>query len=113
MISQAGAPYHGAELPAVLLQALQAAGLEKGANPEGYGSLDKTRVGVLVGSGMGGLTGGSRMQGLHTPLAWWVVRPLAGRCVLAAILAARSFHGGAVISSFLQPIALLQCSRTA
>ncbi|KAI7840743.1 hypothetical protein COHA_005558 [Chlorella ohadii] len=37
-------------------KALQAAGLEKGANPEGYGSLDKTRVGVLVGSGMGGLT---------------------------------------------------------
>jgi len=63
LISQAGAPYHGAELPAVLLQALQAAGLEKGANPEGYGSLDKTRVGVLVGSGMGGLTGGSRLEG--------------------------------------------------
>lgn len=38
-------------------QALQEAGLEKGANPDGHGSLDKTRVGVLVGSGMGGLTG--------------------------------------------------------
>lgn len=37
------------------LQALQAAGLEKGANPDGHGALDKTRVGVLVGSGMGGL----------------------------------------------------------
>lgn len=37
-------------------KALQAAGLEKGANPDGHDSLDKTRVGVLVGSGMGGLT---------------------------------------------------------
>lgn len=39
------------------MQALQAAGLEKGANPDGYGALDKSRVGVLVGSGMGGLSG--------------------------------------------------------
>ncbi|EFN51756.1 hypothetical protein CHLNCDRAFT_27559 [Chlorella variabilis] len=37
-------------------KALQAAGLEKGANPDGYGALDKSRVGVLVGSGMGGLS---------------------------------------------------------
>lgn len=37
-------------------KALQAAGLEKVANPDGYGNLDKARVGVLVGSGMGGLT---------------------------------------------------------
>jgi len=44
--------------PSFFAQALQAAGLEKGANPDGYGALDKTRVGVLVGSGMGGLTGG-------------------------------------------------------
>lgn len=36
-------------------KALQAAGLEKGANPDGHGSLDKSRVGVMVGSGMGGL----------------------------------------------------------
>ena len=41
------------------LQALQAAGLEKHTDPEGYGALDKTRVGVLVGSGMGGLSGES------------------------------------------------------
>ena len=41
----------------LLLQALQAAGLEKGANAEGHAALDKTRVGVLVGSGMGGLSG--------------------------------------------------------
>lgn len=39
------------------MQALQDAGLEKGSNPDGHGALDKTRVGVLVGSGMGGLTG--------------------------------------------------------
>jgi hypothetical protein len=32
------------------------AGLEKEANPEAYGKLDHTRVGVLVGTGMGGLT---------------------------------------------------------
>ncbi|KAL4854132.1 3-oxoacyl-[acyl-carrier-protein] synthase I [Chlorella vulgaris] len=37
-------------------KALQAAGLEKHADPEGHGALDKTRVGVLVGSGMGGLS---------------------------------------------------------
>ena len=43
-----------------LLQALQAAGLEKGANAEGHAALDKTRVGVLVGSGMGGLSGALR-----------------------------------------------------
>ena len=36
-------------------KALRAAGLEKEANPEGYDALDKTRVGVLVGTGMGGL----------------------------------------------------------
>jgi hypothetical protein len=38
-------------------KALQQAGLEKGANADGHGALDKSRVGVLVGSGMGGLTG--------------------------------------------------------
>lgn len=37
-------------------KALRAAGIEKEGNPEGYEKLDKTRVGVLVGSGMGGLT---------------------------------------------------------
>lgn len=37
-------------------KALQMAGIEKEANPEGYEKLDKTRTGVLVGSGMGGLT---------------------------------------------------------
>ncbi|KAL4450667.1 hypothetical protein ABPG77_001023 [Micractinium sp. CCAP 211/92] len=37
-------------------KALQDAGLEKASNPDGHGALDKTRVGVLVGSGMGGLT---------------------------------------------------------
>lgn len=37
-------------------KALRAAGLEKEANPDGYEKLDKSRVGVLVGSGMGGLT---------------------------------------------------------
>uniref|UniRef100_A0A1D1ZN72 3-oxoacyl-[acyl-carrier-protein] synthase I, chloroplastic n=2 Tax=Auxenochlorella protothecoides TaxID=3075 RepID=A0A1D1ZN72_AUXPR len=37
-------------------KALRQAGLEKEACPEGYEKLDKTRVGVLVGSGMGGLT---------------------------------------------------------
>jgi len=37
-------------------KALQQAGLEKGANPDGHGKLDMTRVGVLVGTGMGGLT---------------------------------------------------------
>lgn len=37
-------------------KALRQAGLEKQGNPEGYEKLNKTRVGVLVGSGMGGLT---------------------------------------------------------
>lgn len=37
-------------------KALQMAGLEKHSNPEGYEKLDKTRVGVLVGTGMGGIT---------------------------------------------------------
>ena len=37
-------------------QALRAAGIEKEANPEAHGKLDKKRVGVIVGSGMGGLT---------------------------------------------------------
>ncbi|GAB4813590.1 hypothetical protein N2152v2_000636 [Parachlorella kessleri] len=37
-------------------KALRMAGLEKQGNPEGYGKLDKKRVGVIVGSGMGGLT---------------------------------------------------------
>ena len=41
-------------------KALQQAGLEKGANADGHGALDKSRVGVLVGSGMGGLTGEGR-----------------------------------------------------
>lgn len=36
-------------------KALVAAGLGSEVNPEAYGELDKTRVGVLVGSGMGGL----------------------------------------------------------
>lgn len=37
-------------------KALRQAGLEKDKCPEGYAALDKTRTGVLVGSGMGGLT---------------------------------------------------------
>lgn len=37
-------------------KALRAAGIEKEANAEAHGKLDKSRVGVLVGSGMGGLT---------------------------------------------------------
>lgn len=37
-------------------KALRAAGIEKEANAEAYEKLDKSRVGVLVGSGMGGLT---------------------------------------------------------
>jgi 3-oxoacyl-[acyl-carrier-protein] synthase II len=37
-------------------KALRSAGIEKEGNPEGYAALDKSRVGVLVGSGMGGLT---------------------------------------------------------
>lgn len=37
-------------------KALQMAGLEKEKNPEGYAKLNPQRVGVLVGTGMGGLT---------------------------------------------------------
>lgn len=37
-------------------KALREAGLEKEANPEGWEKVDKKRVGVIVGSGMGGLT---------------------------------------------------------
>ncbi|GFH08411.1 3-oxoacyl-[acyl-carrier-protein] synthase, partial [Haematococcus lacustris] len=37
-------------------KALRMAGLEKEANAQGYGQLDLTRVGVLVGTGMGGLS---------------------------------------------------------
>lgn len=37
-------------------KALRSAGIEKEANPEAHESLDKSRVGVLIGSGMGGLT---------------------------------------------------------
>lgn len=32
------------------------AGFEKEANPEGYAKIDPTRVGVMVGTGMGGLS---------------------------------------------------------
>ena len=32
------------------------AGLDKEKNPEGYAKLDVARVGVLIGTGMGGLT---------------------------------------------------------
>lgn len=37
-------------------KALQMAGIEKESCPEGYEAVDKTRVGILVGTGMGGLT---------------------------------------------------------
>lgn len=37
-------------------QALIDAGLEKAHHPEAYEALDKTKVGILIGSGMGGLT---------------------------------------------------------
>lgn len=37
-------------------KALRQAGLEKEANPEAHEKLDKSRVGILVGTGMGGLT---------------------------------------------------------
>lgn len=37
-------------------KALRMAGLEKHANADGYSKLDLSRVGVLVGTGMGGLT---------------------------------------------------------
>ena len=37
-------------------KALIDAGLDKEKNPEGYAKLDITRVGVLIGTGMGGLT---------------------------------------------------------
>ncbi len=37
-------------------KALEAAGLSKDKNPEEFAKLDKTRCGVLVGSGMGGLS---------------------------------------------------------
>ncbi len=37
-------------------KALIQAGLDKGKNPEGHAALDVTRVGVLIGTGMGGLT---------------------------------------------------------
>lgn len=36
-------------------KALADAGLSREGNPEAFEKLDKTRVGVLVGSGMGGL----------------------------------------------------------
>ena len=72
------------------MQALQHAGLEKGANPDGYGALDKTRVGVLVGSGMGGLTGvqggsGGRV-GCRWPAAWtaWLLLPACSPAHLPA-----------------------------
>lgn len=75
------------------LQALQAAGLEKHADPEGHGALDKTRVGVLVGSGMGGLSGegdAGQTSMLHTQLCQWqpVVHWLldtAGAAVIANV----------------------------
>lgn len=37
-------------------KALRQAGLEKEANPDAHAALDKSRVGILVGTGMGGLT---------------------------------------------------------
>ena len=37
-------------------KALMQAGLDKERNPEGYKNLDLTRTGVLIGTGMGGLT---------------------------------------------------------
>ncbi|KAL4854131.1 3-oxoacyl-[acyl-carrier-protein] synthase I [Chlorella vulgaris] len=74
-------------------KALQAAGLEKHADPEGHGALDKTRVGVLVGSGMGGLSGegdAGQTSMLHTQLCQWqpVVHWLldtAGAAVIANV----------------------------
>jgi 3-oxoacyl-[acyl-carrier-protein] synthase II len=37
-------------------KALIQAGLDKDRNPEGHAKLDVSRVGVLIGTGMGGLT---------------------------------------------------------
>lgn len=37
-------------------KALIQAGLDKERSPEGYAKLDLTRTGVLIGTGMGGLT---------------------------------------------------------
>lgn len=37
-------------------KALMMAGLERHSQPEGYAQLDPTRVGILIGTGMGGLT---------------------------------------------------------
>lgn len=37
-------------------KALKQAGLDKTENADAYGKLDLTRAGVLIGSGMGGLT---------------------------------------------------------
>lgn len=37
-------------------KALKQAGLDKTDNPDAYGKLDLTKAGVLVGTGMGGLT---------------------------------------------------------
>ena len=37
-------------------KALIQAGIDKVKNPEGYAALDVTRVGILIGTGMGGLT---------------------------------------------------------
>ena len=37
-------------------KALIQAGLDRERNPEGYAKLDVARVGVLIGTGMGGLT---------------------------------------------------------
>ena len=107
LIGQAGATYHGAELLVALLQALQAAGLEKGANPEGYGSLDKTRVGVLVGSGMGGLTGGSRLEGQQVQVTQQGPQVVPALCTLSAACGLRQG------CSLCLPAQLLQCSRTA
>ncbi len=45
-------------------KALKQAGLTKGSD-DAFDKLDKTRVGVLVGSGMGGLT--VFQVGLHLP----------------------------------------------
>lgn len=47
------------------------AGIEKEANSDAHEALDKKRVGVIVGSGMGGLTVFQVLQLLTFAVAWF------------------------------------------
>lgn len=93
-----------------VLQALQWAGLEKHANPEGHEKLDKTRVGVLVGSGMGGLQGAiccGSAGAVEWGPCWWAAAWAAA--VVQLLRCVERFRSGWVATCLLPCFSLEHC----